>query len=122
MSDLDDSHEISVLNTIARSLTTAIKDDTSSIRRNIKGNAITLDQITEVLTALPERIALQLQGQTPQLNTSPEVRTAIEPPLLARAAPTMNSARMLEDLFPPAAVDGDELPTVRGLFRDRSRD
>jgi hypothetical protein len=116
VSDLDCPHKISILNTISRSLTTGIKDDTSSIRRNVKGNAMTLDQITEVLTTLPEQIALQLQGQTLQLNISPEISTTRESPLLATAAPTMDFAHMLENLFPPTAVDGDKVLTGRPDF------
>lgn len=93
---------------ITRSLTTAIKDDTSSIRRNIKGNVMTLEQITETLTVLPERIALQLQGQSLRLNIVPDTITAAAPPLLAPAAPTVDSARTLENLFLPLAIGEHE--------------
>jgi hypothetical protein len=111
-------------NIMARSLTTAIKDDTSSIRRNIKGNAITLDQIAGVLNALPEQIALQLQGQTlrsnispkisPQISPqiSPKISTASYPPLLAAEASTMDSARLLESLFSRSGGDAPE-PVAR---------
>jgi hypothetical protein len=101
---------------MARSLTTAIKDDTSSIRRNIKSNAITLDQIAGVLTGLPEQIALQLQEQTLRSNISPKISpkisTASYPPLLAAEASTMDSARLLESLFSRIGVDAPE-PVAR---------
>jgi len=63
---------------------------------------MTLEQITETLTVLPERIALQLQGQSLQLNIMPNIIPSAAPPLpLASAAPMLDSARTLENLFPP---------------------
>lgn len=78
---------------------------------------MTLDQITEALTALPERIAIQLHGETLRLNASHGISAGKDPLLLAPAAPTMDSAQMLGNLFPPTTVDEPELLTHRNRFR-----
>ncbi|EXJ74276.1 uncharacterized protein A1O5_02572 [Cladophialophora psammophila CBS 110553] len=99
-----ESHKASLeiaLALLTLSLTTAIKDDTSSIRRNVKETAFGLDQIAQVLVALPERVAAQLQGSA--LNETTIVDT-IRPALQLPAPPeppVANSARKLEGLFPP---------------------
>ncbi|KIW92118.1 uncharacterized protein Z519_07102 [Cladophialophora bantiana CBS 173.52] len=99
-----ESHKASLeiaLALLTLSLTTAIKDDTSSIRRNVKETAFGLDQIAQVLVALPERVAAQLQGSA--LNEATIVDT-IRPALQPAAppeAPVANSTRKLEGLFPP---------------------
>lgn len=91
---------MSDLLTNTRSLTTAIKDDTSSIRRNVKETAFGLDQIVQVLAVLPERVAAQLQvGALNEATIVDNIRPALQLP--APEPPVTNSARKLESLFPP---------------------
>ncbi|KIW74944.1 hypothetical protein Z517_11715 [Fonsecaea pedrosoi CBS 271.37] len=90
------------------SLTTAIKDDTSSIRRNVKETVVGLDQIVQVLAALPERVAAQLQvGALNEAAIVDTIRPALQE-LTAPEAPVENSARTLESLFPPPPMNAED--------------
>ncbi|OQV11322.1 hypothetical protein CLAIMM_15176 [Cladophialophora immunda] len=99
-----ESHKASleiVLALLNLSLSTAIKEDTDSIRRNVKDNALTLEQINEALALLPERLAAQWQTGTFERTPTTSERKPPNLSLPPAEAPVSKSERTLSGLFPP---------------------
>src|SRR4051812_36086722 len=103
-----------------RSLSTAIKEDTDSIRRNVKNNALTLEQIHEALALLSERFAAQMQTGTFERPPATSEREPLDLSLPPAEAPVLKSERTLGRLFPPTAFEGPQPDGVNRMSLDTS--